>query len=229
MKKMQTRQQEIFNLLVEEYIKTAEPVGSLILVRNYKLGFSPATVRNEMAELEEKGYLSQPHTSAGRVPTDKGYRFFIDNLMNALKMAIEKNKEQRQFAKDIAKTISYFSNNLGICGFLEMDDFSSAGFGQLLKEPEFTKFNDTFGILEDALAFFDEFDREMEKLFKMTDEETKVFIGKENEIKELDDFSFVVSRCQRKGVIGILGPKRMDYARNIALVNCVKELIDRSF
>ena len=225
-------------LLVKEYIKTAEPVGSHFLVENYQLEISPATVRNEMMELSEKGYLSQPHISAGRVPTDKGYRFFVDNLMEEkeltkketefLKLAVKRSNVQRQFAKDIAKAISQFSNNLGVCGFLEMEDFFSSGLSQLFREPEFMKFNNAFEILEDALAFFDEFDREMEKVFRITDDEVKVFIGKENEIKELDDFSFVVSRCHRKGVVGVLGPKRMDYAKNIALIDYAKELINSS-
>lgn len=77
---METRQQEILNLVIKEYIETAEPVGSQILVEKYKLDISPAPVRMEMVELSEGGYLNQPYTSAGRVPTDKAYRFFVDQL-----------------------------------------------------------------------------------------------------------------------------------------------------
>ncbi len=234
---MQSRQKTILELLVKEYIKAAEPVGSQILVKNYKLGFSPATVRNEMAELTESGYLAQPHTSAGRIPTDKGYRFFIDNLMeekgltkteeNALKSII-RTKAHRQFAKEIAKTISLFSQNLGICAFLEMEDFFSSGLTQLIKEPEFARFPAPFEILEDALSFFDQMEKEIEKIFDLTSNEVKVLIGKESKIEELGDFSFVVSRCRRKGVVGVLGPKRMDYAKNIALVDYARELINNS-
>lgn len=75
------RQSRILDFVVSEYVDTAEPVGSQFIGRKYQIGVSPATIRNEMAELEAQGYLSQPHTSSGRVPTDKGYRFYVEWLM----------------------------------------------------------------------------------------------------------------------------------------------------
>ncbi len=74
------RKLEVLRVIVEDYVATQEPVGSRALVERHKLGVSPATVRNDMAVLEEEGYLRQPHTSAGRVPTNKGYRLFVDRL-----------------------------------------------------------------------------------------------------------------------------------------------------
>ncbi len=74
------RKLEVLRVIVEDYVATQEPVGSRALVERHRLGVSPATVRNDMAVLEEEGYLRQPHTSAGRVPTDKGYRLFVDRL-----------------------------------------------------------------------------------------------------------------------------------------------------
>ncbi|MGE5576824.1 MAG: heat-inducible transcriptional repressor HrcA [Syntrophothermus sp.] len=76
------RKRQILRAIVTDYINTAEPVGSRTLARKYLLGISPATIRNEMADLEEIGYLQQPHTSAGRIPSDKGYRFYVDVLMD---------------------------------------------------------------------------------------------------------------------------------------------------
>ncbi len=78
---MDTRKRIILQALTEDYIGSAEPVGSRTLARKYNLGISPATIRNEMADLEEWGFLEQPHTSSGRVPSDKGYRFYVDELM----------------------------------------------------------------------------------------------------------------------------------------------------
>ncbi len=75
------RQKRILQAVTVDYISTAEPVGSRTIARKYNLGVSPATIRNEMYELEEAGYLEQPHTSAGRIPSDLGYRFFVDVLM----------------------------------------------------------------------------------------------------------------------------------------------------
>ncbi|HDH01804.1 MAG TPA: hypothetical protein ENH17_01595, partial [Nitrospirae bacterium] len=68
--------------VINSYINNPDPVGSRYVTRKYSLEFSPATIRNIMADLEELGFLSQPHTSAGRVPTDKGYRFYVENLMD---------------------------------------------------------------------------------------------------------------------------------------------------
>ena len=75
------RKAYILATVVYEYIATAEPVGSQVLTQKYNLGISSATVRNEMAELEASGYLTQPHTSAGRIPSDAGYRTYVDQLM----------------------------------------------------------------------------------------------------------------------------------------------------
>lgn len=76
------RKRQVLQSIVEDYVASAEPVGSRTLVRKYHLGVSPATIRNEMADLEELGYLAQPHTSAGRVPSDLGYRYYVDELMS---------------------------------------------------------------------------------------------------------------------------------------------------
>ena len=74
------RRLEVLRAIVEDYVATHEPVGSKALVERHHLGVSPATIRNDMAALEEEGYIAQPHTSAGRIPTDKGYRLFVDRL-----------------------------------------------------------------------------------------------------------------------------------------------------
>ena len=79
--RMDARKQDILLAIITDYIATAEPVGSRTIARKYRLGISPATIRNEMADLEEQGYVEQPHASAGRVPSDKGYRFYVDELM----------------------------------------------------------------------------------------------------------------------------------------------------
>ena len=75
------RKQKILSAIVESFIKSGEPVGSKALIREAGLKVSSATVRNDMAELTDRGYLAQPHTSAGRVPTEQGYRYYIDNVM----------------------------------------------------------------------------------------------------------------------------------------------------
>ena len=77
---VEDRKLAVLRAIVEDYVATQEPVGSKALVERHQLGVSPATVRNDMAALEEEGFITQPHTSAGRIPTDKGYRLFVDRL-----------------------------------------------------------------------------------------------------------------------------------------------------
>ena len=96
--KLSDRQKLILKLVVREYVALATPVGSRTLSENYDLGVSPATVRNEMARLEELGYLMQPHTSAGRMPTDRGYRYFVEQLMSEVDLSLpERRMIQHQF------------------------------------------------------------------------------------------------------------------------------------
>src|SRR5687768_15539544 len=92
------RRQGILKLVIQEFVETATPVASETLVRKYNLGISSATVRNELAALEELGYLTHLHTSAGRVPTDAGYRFFVENLMERTTLSLaEQRTIQHQF------------------------------------------------------------------------------------------------------------------------------------
>jgi len=237
---MQTRQQTILELLIREYIKTAEPVGSQILVEGYKLDVSPATVRNEMAELEDAGYLLQPHTSAGRIPTDKGYRFFVDNLADetdfgrneykVLESEIKKiqvrAREYRALTKEIARTISVFSSGVGMCGFIDEEDFFSAGLSNLFRDPDFVRGEENFEFME----AFDSLEEEMKKIFNQMEKEVEVFIGRENMVDKFGDFSMVISKCKmgknKRGVLGVLGPKRMDYAKNIALIDYLRESVE---
>src|SRR6478735_604837 len=86
------RKLDVLRAIVEDYVATEEPVGSKALVERHGLGVSPATVRNDMAALEDEGYITQPHTSAGRVPTDKGYRLFVDRLTTVKPMSVAEKR-----------------------------------------------------------------------------------------------------------------------------------------
>lgn len=93
---MDPRKMRILQAITDDYINTAEPVGSRTIARKYALGVSPATIRNEMSDLEELGYLEQPHTSAGRVPSDKGYRFYVDVLMDPAELPPATREQLRE-------------------------------------------------------------------------------------------------------------------------------------
>lgn len=118
------RKRKLLQAIIHQYIKTGKPVGSAFLADQYKLDLSPATIRHIMAELEESGYLSHPHTSAGRVPTDKAYRFYVDGLIELQRLAqMEEEKIRREYEARIreieelmfstSKTLSVLSNYTG--------------------------------------------------------------------------------------------------------------------
>lgn len=92
---MDERKKRILQAIIDDYIDTAEPIGSRTIARKHELGLSSATIRNEMADLEEMGYLAQPHTSAGRVPSDKGYRMYVDELMQVRELEVEEIEKIR--------------------------------------------------------------------------------------------------------------------------------------
>ena len=93
------RKLDVLRAIIEDYVSTQEPVGSKALVERHQLGVSPATVRNDMAVLEDEGFIAQPHTSAGRIPTDKGYRLFVDRL-TPLKRDLMKRKLRKKARTD---------------------------------------------------------------------------------------------------------------------------------
>ncbi|HAA37638.1 MAG TPA: HrcA family transcriptional regulator, partial [Firmicutes bacterium] len=97
------RKQKILHAIVTDYIQTAEPVGSRTISRHYQINLSAATIRNEMADLEELGYVTQPHTSAGRIPTQQGYRFYVDALMDQAALTPAEEKYLTEFFRQLQK------------------------------------------------------------------------------------------------------------------------------
>ena len=127
------RQEKILNLLIKEYIDRAEPISSNLLQKKLHLDISPATIRNELQELTEKGYIDQPHTSAGRIPTKKGYRFFIEItfsgktdkfpefILREIENTKEKIEKEIELAKDLTKTLEEISSILNFSHHIEED------------------------------------------------------------------------------------------------------------
>lgn len=105
---MDLRKRRVLEALIDDYIATAEPVGSRTLARKYALGVSPATIRNEMADLEDLGFLEQPHTSAGRVPSDKGYRYYVDEIMRPAVLDIAERERIRYAYRIRVRELHWF-------------------------------------------------------------------------------------------------------------------------
>ncbi len=108
--KIDFRKEQVLLAIITDYVSTAEPVGSRTVARKYKLGVSPATIRNEMSDLEEMGYIEQPHTSAGRIPSQKGYRYYIDFLMKRKELSSQEEdlirKGYEKKVRDVGQVIS---------------------------------------------------------------------------------------------------------------------------
>ncbi len=225
------RQGDILNWIVKEYIDSARPISSQSLEKKARFGICPATIRIEMQKLADKGYLSQPHTSAGRVPTDKGYRFFVDDLLEKetdireeIENWFEKEiKDEVRFIQVLTKSLAAYSQVLTF-SYLEKEKlFWKEGWLEVLREPEFEEKKYLFSFT----SFLEDFEKGIEG-FKVNSE-IKIYIGKEGPWKSAKDFSIISARCclpeKKEGIISLLGPKRMDYDKNISLMKSLAEAL----
>ncbi|KKT16825.1 MAG: hypothetical protein A2654_01100 [Candidatus Nealsonbacteria bacterium RIFCSPHIGHO2_01_FULL_43_31] len=227
-KTLTIRQEKILNCIAEEYIASKIPVSSKALTRKYGFDIKPPTMRIEFQKLTDLGYLAQPHTSAGRIPTDKGYRFYVDNLHSGLFNrgfdSIEKEMEDSLgFFQTMTRRIAELTSNLAITYFPEEDVVFKEGWDEVFKEPEF----------EDA-SFIAKFMETVQSFEKHIDEmsdfnDPQVFIGKENKVVLAPEFSTIVSKIhlpkKKEGVVVILGPKRMAYDKNVGIMNSLIKLL----
>ena len=227
------RQNLILNRIIEEYIDSAEPVSSQLLEKKYNFRIRPAMIRIEMQKLTDKGYLYQPHTSAGRVPTDKGYRFFVDNLLTKEVSEFEDIfeieeilKEEREdilkWAAHLTKFLAEESSNFIILRLLKRDFLLKEGWEKILEEPEFQEEDLIFSFTK-LLENFEENIEDLE-----INSGIKIYIGRENPFSKARNFSIISSKCffpqKEEGIISILVPKRMAYDRNISLINSLTKL-----
>lgn len=229
---LDTRKQEILRAVIRSYIETAEPVGSEVVAQRGHLGVSPATVRNEMVALEEMGYLTQPHTSAGRVPTDHGYRVYVDSLQGhdeplsaGERLRLRRHlatvlRERERIPKDAARMLATVTNYASLASQAQPDRFVFylEGAANILIQPEFRDARTARPVLE-AL----EREEVIADLLKGTPEEqVSTAIGSEHRVEDLRGCSVVATTYRiggrSVGALGIVGPTRMPYARVIALV-----------
>lgn len=238
--KLQDRNSHILKALIEEYTRTGEPVASEILNVRYRLGVSSATIRNDFVLLTRQGYLYKPYISSGRVPTDKAWKFFIENFFEdeddflsewtgkfrshvaKVKARTRRNAELAKEIKRLLDFMSEESQSLCFCYLLEEDEIIKQGlkymFAEMVEE-EVLSFR-FFRQLAESLERMDE------KLRKMQVKENPlVLIGKENPFVRSDEFSSLLANMPRpKAILGILGPKRMPYERNIAILRAITRL-----
>lgn len=236
MTELSERRKELLRIIIDDYIESAEPVGSETIVEKYNLGVSPATVRNEMVVLTQEGFLKQPHTSAGRIPTATGLKFYINDLMKESSLPVrdevlikESLWDQRfQFHKllrQAAKELSTQTGSLAIA-YSEDGEVYYAGAANILDMPEFYDIDLTRSVLamidrQEALS--DIFDR------AVGEESVHILIGEEIGQEFLEYcgvvFSPFGSGKRNAGVIGVIGPSRMHFNRVIPTVRYFGDLL----
>lgn len=230
------RQEDILEKIVEEYINSALPVSSLALQKKHNFGIKPAAIRLEMEKLTAQGYLRQPHTASGRVPTDKGYRFFVDKLLekrvnnlaeNNFLATVEKMKMETEeplaFFQALTRKLAETTSSLTISYYENDNLWLKEGWQEMLEEPEFRE--------PDCLAeLFETIENWQKILPKLLQEGDilEIFIGREIPFKKAQDFGIIVSRCElapeKQSIFTIIGPQRMAYRKNIELMQSLTKI-----
>lgn len=237
---MRDRQKEILKAIITEFIQTAQPVGSKTIMIGYNFNISSATIRSDMAHLEEEGLLIQPHTSAGRIPTDLGYRTFVNELIDLerakqqvkptlekLKSEFQKNKFKRQ-VQDAVHMLSHATTNVSFATLPDSRTFF-LGLANVLKKPEFIDNPIQASQVVEVLEDNDNFIKTLSQLD--INEKTEIFIGQENLIEQIQSCSMIVAKYRiedYEGYIGLLGPTRMNYAYNSVILDEVIKLLQEN-
>jgi len=235
------RRLEILRAIVDEYVATQEPVGSKSIADKSALGLSPATIRNEMAVLEDEGLITHPHTSAGRIPTDLGYRVFVDKLATvkplssperrAIETFLDEANNLEQLMKRSAKLLADLTKQVAVITHpmigegLGSEKLTISGTANLARSGEDlgTSLSPILEALEEQVVLL--------RLLGDANENVRVRIGGEQSETNLRQTSLVTvgygADNSPIGAIGVLGPTRMDYAASMAAVTAVARYVGR--
>lgn len=218
------RQVQILKAIIDEYIDSAIPVGSEQLERKYNLGVSPATIRNEMAVLIHEGYLKQPHTSAGRIPTARALRYYINELMQEAQLSVaeevatrERIWDQRhnmyQMMQTAARALANRLETVSIVS-LQGGPMYSAGYSYLLAMPEFFDID----VTRQVLSISDNIPSWMVRIIQqnMNSRDIQIVFGEELNEPYLEPVGMLFSQFQvgesHPGIVGVIGPARMNFS-----------------
>lgn len=231
------RQVDILRSIIQEYTESGDPVGSEILDKKFKLGVSPATVRNEMVELAKKGYLKKTHFSSGRIPSAKGFRFYIKHLMKKMDLSTtdevtyknsiwDERKESHRLLQQSTKVLAQKTGLLSLT-VTNLGDVYYSGVGNLLNKPEFSD----LGLSRGLFVLLDEvnyWERILDRFYRF-EEDILYLLGEE----DFKDPLFESCGCifgefeskNMKGIIGVVGPKRMYYDELSPQIKYISQLI----
>src|SRR6478752_2499237 len=248
------REREILTAIIETYIVSGEPVGSRTLSRQNKDGLSPATIRNVMADLVDAGFLEQPHTSAGRVPTSQAYRYYVDQIsgratispadQTLISHTLQGTVDVQEFLERTSHVLSLVSSGVGVAigsagpkNALEHVYFSRQGSNRVLAVVV-TKagvVHDRMMRLErDLVKTLEEKERVADLLAAYLDtrqEAVRVVIGLEEAVPEMRNFVLMGAPArvgeEMRGSLAVIGPTRMDYQHTITAVSYIAQLFDK--
>lgn len=217
------RQRQLLAVIVATHIKTCAPVGSK-LIAGQTLDCSAATIRNDMADLEAAGLLTQPHPSAGRLPTSAGYQYYVDCALDDYRLTAAERRalqppsgdDQRLAVKTMAKTLAELTQGCVVVGFTPHDVYYT-GIANLFGQPEFRDYQFSFSMTE----VIDHLDVVMAELFQpyLRLHQVQILIGDRNPFgAHCSALVTSWSRVDGAGLMGVLGPLRMHYARNRGLL-----------
>lgn len=229
------RQIQILRAVIEEFISSAQPVGSDTIDRKYTIGVSPATIRNELVQLTKQGYLTKSHTSSGRIPAPQALKLYVNELMRerelsvadevAAKEQVWKNRRHlNQLLKQIAVVMAQRTKALGVT-VIDDDDLYHAGYANLLAMPEFTDVQ----VMRQVLIMIEEM-RLLEEIFAFgaNENQVKVVYGQELNNKFLAPVGIIHTSFDAGGHrcrVAVVGSSRFDYPYVIPLMKYVRELV----
>jgi transcriptional regulator of heat shock response len=230
-----SRRRAVLAATINEYIKAAVPVSSEDIAGGFEL--SSATIRSIFSELEELGYLAHPYTSAGRVPTDKGYRYYVDFMLSQIELLDEeKQRIVKEYQRELkrledaleltSEVLTHITHYTSIVSFLEWHDrFFYKGIGSILEEPEFQDVNR----LRVLIKMLEEKQRLLHILNRDFNGRVRVYIGEELGCSEIDNCAMAVAlffaNKQPAGRLAVLGPARMKYDRIIPALEYISDVL----
>jgi heat-inducible transcriptional repressor len=231
---MTERQAKILQAIIEQYAEVASPVGSSLLAKLFDV--SSATIRSEMVALERNGYIKQPHTSAGRVPTDKGYRFYVNQLSEsqddskehrgerALTTRVQHGGLPEQTIRNAVDTLVELTHNLGMATI--GNQLYMSGLSNLFGQPEFMhpgQVQEVARLLDNLQPWLNE---------AAPNQPLSVYIGRENPIGRSAGASLIISRFRSpfsdRSYIGVLGPTRQSYKDVMSLVGRAGQALEET-
>lgn len=231
------RQTQILKAVIDEYIDKAEPVGSEALEKKYSLGVSPATIRNEMVELTNLGFLKQPHTSAGRMPTSMALKFYVDQLMEEKQLTVTEEVKAKEEVWDVRDDINALlreathalaekTRSLAV-GALEGERVWHSGYKNIFLNPEFSDLRASASLF----SLLEEFERMNELFFgSMTGTNpVEVLFGDELGWSDLGQVGIAGTQFDlggKHGALAIIGPARLRYPDVIPVLRYYRSLLE---